>query len=100
MDTPSNVTEIIVLFRKIALTLMPLVAAVAFFAFIVGVARFINAAGNEKELKESKNFIIWGVVGMFVMVSIWGIITFLSRELGFGQNIFIPQIPKDLEIKK
>lgn len=76
----------------IGLAVIPFLGAVAFLIFILGVARFIKSAGNEKEIKDSKNLLIWGVIGLFVMVSIWGIITFLRAEFGFGGVLGIPQI--------
>ena len=80
-------------FIDIGLKIIPLMAAIAFLAFVLGVARFIKAAGNEKEVKDSKNLLIWGIIGLFVMVTIWGIIAFLQGEFGFGGGTFIPQIP-------
>lgn len=91
--TPKDLTGIIQLFTDIGLKIIPFMAAVAFLVFILGVGRFIKAAGNEKEIKDSKNLLIWGIVGLFVMVTIWGIIAFLQGEFGFGTGTFIPQIP-------
>ena len=51
---PKNLTEIIGLFTDIGLVLIPFLGAVAFLVFVLGVARFIKAAGNEKEIKDSK----------------------------------------------
>ncbi|MBN2094021.1 MAG: hypothetical protein JW740_01470 [Candidatus Zambryskibacteria bacterium] len=76
----------------IGLRVIPFLAAVAFLVFVWGIAKFIRAAGSEKEIKDSKNLIIWGVIGIFIMVSIWGIIAFLSSEFGFGNQPLIPQI--------
>jgi len=67
-------------------------AAIAFLAFLLGVGRFIRVSGNETELKKSKSIIIWGIVGLFVLMSIWGIIAFLRSEFGFGNDVGIPQI--------
>jgi len=89
---PANLTEIIVLFTNIGLRVIPFLGMVAFLVFILGVARFIRSAGNEKEIKDSKKLLIWGVVGLFVLVTIWGIITFLRSEFGFNDTIGIPQI--------
>lgn len=65
---------------------------IAFLVFILGVARFIKSAGSGKELKDNKNLLIWGLIGMFVLVTIWGIMAFLSSEFGFGNEVYIPQI--------
>lgn len=89
---PSNLTGVIEMFTNIGLKVIPLMGAIAFLTFVLGVGRFIKAAGNEKEVKDSKNLLIWGIVGLFVMVAIWGIIAFLRGEFGFGGGVFIPQI--------
>ena len=87
-----NLTDIINMFINIGLRLIPLLGAIAFLMFIWGVARFIRAAGNEKELKDSKNLLVWGVIGMFVLITIWGIVSFLRSEFGFGSEVGIPQL--------
>ena len=90
--TPTDLTGIINLFTDIAASLIPFMAAIAFLVFVWGVARFIRSAGSESELKDSKNLLIWGIIGLFVLVTIWGIITFLRGEFGFSGNLGIPQI--------
>lgn len=89
----NDLTGIINLFIDIGLKIIPFLGVVAFLVFVWGVARFIKAAGNEKEIKDSKNLLIWGIIGLFVLVTIWGIISFLSNEFGFGGgNPAIPQV--------
>jgi type VI protein secretion system component VasK len=91
---PTDLTKIIELFTDIGLKIIPFLGAIAFLVFVWGVARFIKSAGNEKEIKDSKNMLIWGVIGLFVLVTIWGIIAFLSSEFGFEGSTtpLIPQI--------
>jgi len=88
----ANLTGIIQLFIDIGARIIPLMAAVAFLAFVLGVAKYIKSAGSEKDSKDSKNLLIWGIVGLFVMVTIWGIVAFLQSELGFGSGVIVPQI--------
>jgi hypothetical protein len=87
-----TLTKIIEMFIKIGTSLIPFMGAVAFLSFVYGVGRFIRASGNEKDIKASKNFLIWGIVGMFVLATIWGIIAFLRSEFGFDGAPIIPQI--------
>jgi len=49
--------------------------SVAFVYFAVGVVRLITADAGKKE--EGKNAVIWGLVGMFIMFSTYGIIRLL-----------------------
>lgn len=76
----------------VGLEVIPFLGAIAFLVFVLGVAKFIKSSGTDKEIKDKKNLLIWGVIGIFVLVTIWGIIAFLRSELGFGGDIGIPQI--------
>jgi len=48
--------------------------AVALAIFLWGVARFIFQADDETAREQGKKHIIWGLVGMFIMVSVFAII--------------------------
>ena len=92
-----SLTGIIEMFTDIGLTLVPFLGAVAFLAFVLGVARFIKSTSDGKEIEKSKNLLIWGIVGMFILITIWGVIAFLRGEFGFGEGTpGIPQIPKQI----
>lgn len=45
--------------------------------FIWGVVKFIAGAADDKVREEGKKNILWGVVGMFIMMSVFGIINVL-----------------------
>ncbi len=89
---PKTLTAFIDIFIDLGLKVIPFLGAIAFLVFAIGVGRFIRSSESESELKKSKSLLIWGVVGLFVLFSIWGIILFLKSEFGFGNNVGIPQI--------
>lgn len=65
--------------------LVPLVIAVAFLMFIWGVyLYFFAGAGNEEKRKEGRSFMVYAVVGFFIMFSLWGIVQILTRTFGFN----------------
>jgi hypothetical protein len=67
--------------------LVPLAFTLALLYFFYGVAKYIWSEGAGKA--EGKSIMIWGVVALFVMASIWGIISFIQSEVGIdvaGQN--------------
>lgn len=98
---PNDLTGVIEMFTNIAAEIIPFLAALAFLFFVYGVAKFIKSAGSEKEIKDSKNILVWGIVGLFVLVTIWGIIAFLQSDFGFGSgDPFIPQVKLDKLPKK
>ena len=75
--------------------LIPLAFALALFYFFWGVAKYIRSgAGGEKAAEEGRQIMIWGIVGLFIAFSIWGIIAFIQKELTIPdqKNIEKPSI--------
>lgn len=74
--------------------LIALLFAVAFLAFIFGIMRYLVAGGaNEEMRKQGRDLAIWGIIGFFVMVSVWGLVNFLRGTFGFSDSDTAPSIP-------
>lgn len=69
-------------------TLIPLVFSLALLMFFWGVVKYIKSEGSAKE--DGRKIMIWGVVAMFVMASIWGIVYLIRSELGIGSQTNMP----------
>lgn len=67
-------------------TVIPILFAVAVVYFLYGVVKFVMSAGDEEKRKEGKNAMIWGIVGLVVMVSLYGLLGFLSTSLGLTSS--------------
>ncbi len=62
---------------------IPLIFALAFAAFLWGVlSHFFLHGDDEKSRLSGRDFILWGVLGMAVMLSAWGLIRMLLSTLG------------------
>jgi len=59
---------------KILNPLIGLMISIALLLFIYGVIEFIYGADNEDKRNQGKQHIIWGVVGLFIMVGVFGLI--------------------------
>jgi hypothetical protein len=59
-------------------------------AFIWGVIQYFLNAENEEKRKKGKSFMLWGIIALFVMVSVWGLVGVLSNT--FGTKTLIPQL--------
>jgi hypothetical protein len=77
-------------------TMIPFVAALALLFFFYGLAKFILAAGNEDAKDEGKRIMFWGIIALFVMASIWGIIQVLGSLFGVDQGGTI-DVPTEIE---
>lgn len=61
--------------------------AVAVVMFIYGIVEYIWSADNEEKVEVGKKHMIWGIVGIFVMIGVYGILNILSGfwgEIGSG----------------
>jgi hypothetical protein len=65
----------------IVIGVIPLIFTLAFVFFLWGVLRFVYAS-DIKQKEESKKLIWYGLLGLFVMVSVWGIIKILGDTVG------------------
>jgi len=75
--------------------LIPFVIGLAVLFFIWGLIKYITAGGDEGSRKEAINTIIWGIVVLFVMVSVWGLVNILVNTFGLENQApqDIPQVP-------
>jgi len=72
--------------------LIPIAFALALLLFFVAIAKFVLAAGDSGAQEAGRNLMIWGVVAMFVMASVFGLVTFLQVTLGVD-NTNVPNQP-------
>lgn len=77
-QTNKNLSDIIIVFNKYINTLTPILASLAIICFFYGLIWYIYAAGDSKGREKGRQTIIWGLVGLFVIFSLWGILEFLK----------------------
>lgn len=61
-----------------------IIFALAVILFFYGVAKFLFYSENDDKRKEGRSHMIWGIIGMFIMVSVFGIIRLIMDTLGVG----------------
>ncbi len=58
-----------------------LMFGVALVIFVYGILQMIVHGSDEESLKKGKSTILYGTLGMFIMVSAWGIIYLISNTV-------------------
>ena len=61
--------------------------AVAVVMFIYGIVEWIWNGDNEEKVEIGKKHMVWGIIGIFVMIGVYGILNILSGfwwEIGSG----------------
>ncbi len=66
---------------------VPVIFAIAFIVFVWGAFQtFIIGAGDTDVKEKGKNLMLWGLIGFFVMVSVWGLVNILTGSVSFGNT--------------
>lgn len=94
-NTPQNFSDLVNIFLDLISLALPVIAGLALLAFMWGLVKFIAnvGGGGEKAITDGKNLMIWGLVALFVMVSVWGLLAFFHNDLGFTQ-FGLPLLPE------
>ena len=66
--------------------LVLLVFAGGFFFFMWGLVMFLWNSKEGEIATEGKQHMLWGIVGMFVMVSVAGILTLITGTFGINER--------------
>lgn len=68
-------------------SLVTVVMGMALLVFFWGIVKYIFAQGNEQVQADGKKIMFWGIIGLFVMSSVWGIIGFIQRDLDLPETV-------------
>jgi hypothetical protein len=92
-QTPlGNIVTLVTEFGRIVRLLGPIVFSLAIIYFFWGIAKYVLAAGDPKAAAEGRSIMIWGVIAIAVMASIYGLVLWLQSTLGV-QNTTTPIMP-------
>ncbi len=64
---------------------VPIIFAIAFLVFIWGTIKYyIIYGGDSSKRAEGREFVFWGLVGLVVAFSVWGILYIMLSTLGLA----------------
>lgn len=91
----SGISSLVSQFGGILAKIIPIMFALAIIYFFWGLVVFLRAAGDPKAQEAGKSQMIWGVIAIAVMVSIYGLVTWLQQSFGIqqGGSVSIPTVP-------
>jgi len=74
--------------------IVPVLIGLAVVVFIYGVLTVMFSEGGEKK-ESGKLYMMWGIIGIFVMVSVWGLVALLGNtfELNLAPQVIQIQAP-------
>ncbi len=85
----SNAKSLILAIFSIINSLVPIVAGLVLLLFFWGLAKYVYHSDSEDSREEGRRLMFWGVIALFVMVSVWGLVNFIASDLGIGWRLWL-----------
>jgi len=96
IDCSAGLTNLTNFINFFTCTLMnaviPLLVSLSVAGFVYGIIQYFLFPDNEEKRKNGKAFMLWGIITLFVMVSIWGLVGILSSTFLGGVKA-LPGLP-------
>ena len=86
----SDAFSLIKILQNVVDVAIPFIIGLAVLVLLYGLFQFIMNASDEEARANAKQLIIWGIIGIFVMVSIWGLVSILSGTFNLNKSVVIP----------
>lgn len=82
----TNIDDVTFKFTNIGNTVIQILIAFAVIYIIYSVIIFLINGDNEDKRKAARGSILWGIVGLFVILSIWGLVRILTNSFRTDTN--------------
>lgn len=94
-QTGSRLTGFVTQIQGLLNSIIPILLIIGTIVFLWGVISFLTAGADEEKRASARSLMIYGLIGLFVMVAAWGIVNVLIGFTGTG-GTGIPTSPGQL----
>ena len=88
----AGIDNLISMAQNILGRLVPLFISAAVVLFLYGVLTYIFSGGDEEKRAAGRQYMIYGIIAIFVMVSVWGLVNLLRDSLQLNQANNVPNL--------
>ena len=82
----TQASELVIFIDSLFSTLVPLIISAAIIYFLWGVLKYVKSGDSEDQRIAGRHMMVNGVIAVFVMVSIWGLVSFLDNTFKLTDN--------------
>ena len=94
VPTFTSITTVSNSLKTLINSVFPFLFALATLYFFWGLIEFIRSSGDVKKHEEGRTHMIYGIVAIAVMASVFGLVNWIQGTLGLGgESILIPTLP-------
>ena len=89
-----TINGLLVKIQGILDTVVPFIIGLGVFVIIWGIITYVLHAGEEEKRTEARMYVVWGIIGVFMMLSIWGFVNILYKSFGLDNEFNSANIPR------
>jgi hypothetical protein len=89
-----TIAQLLGKFKLVLDAVVPLIIGLAVVVVLWGIFNYVARGGEEEKRAEGKRFVVYGIVGLFLMTSIWGMVNLLVKTFDLNNTIDTTKIPK------
>lgn len=75
---PANLKAFMLKIVEFINLFIPIIFGITLLAFLWGAAQIILNKGNAEQISRGRVMLVWGIIGIFVMVSVWGFVNVIK----------------------
>jgi uncharacterized membrane protein YidH (DUF202 family) len=94
--TRNGITGLLQLVQNTINAIIPIIIGLAVLVFLWGLLSYVVSKDADRQ-KEARGVMIWGIIAIFVMVSVWGLVGILNQTI-FGANGSSVQAPNTPQV--
>lgn len=72
---------------------VPFLVGIALVMFLAGIVKYVASGDNEEKKDAGKGLMIFGIIALFVMTAVWGLVKILYTTILPGKAFEIPNLP-------
>jgi len=69
---------------------VPVLVSLAVVAFFFGLVKFLSSTGDTKKHKDGITIMTYGIISLFVIVGLWGIIEIAKNTIFGNDSVAVP----------
>lgn len=94
LASAAGILDTINVVNRVLRAIVPMLITVALIVFIWGLIKYLLEVNSEEKRKQGVQLMLWGVIAIFVMSSVWGIVRLLQNTFSVQQNeAIVPRAP-------
>ncbi|MBU1091849.1 hypothetical protein KKA27_03245 [Patescibacteria group bacterium] len=88
----NDLGDVLIVIKELVDSIIPILMVLVVAVFLWGIVRYVTAGGDAEKEKAARGYIIYGLIGIFVLVAFWGIVKMFAGTFGVDTGGTLPEV--------